>query len=89
MIITGMNSGALEKDKWERTIRELQDTLTDDDCIARRDAINRNDGQNSGCQSFLICGDGIETRGTVKAQTPMFSDPWTDQCHRKTGFPGN
>ena len=72
MIITGMNSGALEKDKWERTIRELQDTLTDDDCIARRDAINRNDGQNSGCQSFQISGDGIKTRGQSKLTPDIF-----------------
>ena len=48
-----MNSGVIDRDLWEGTSRELKDTLTDDDCIARRDAINLLGGWNAATGTYL------------------------------------
>ena len=53
MIIAAMNSGVIDRDLWEGTSRELKDTLTDDDCIARRDAINLLGGWNAATGTYL------------------------------------
>ena len=53
IIIAAMNSGILDRDVWEGTSRELKDILTDDDCIARRDAINLLGGWNAATGTYL------------------------------------